>query len=213
MDACHRAQFGPASSSPFRTRRTFPPKREYRRGATVPWLENKIENLTRLSFASGTLHAVRFPSMWEGSPTSTNNSHPLCVCCRLPQPAHRDHLDVPSPVCKACAFHQGEQPDKRLKCAESHEKMLRERLDACRRSEEDTRVQAAMDRAVAKERVSSALSSRGRLASRIVAAAEKGGYHRCPAIMIANESDVRDWARRDADMRATTRYYDDEEIA
>jgi len=93
--------------------------------------------------------------------------------------------------------------------------MLRERLAACRRSEEHTRVQAQIDAAAAKERIAAALASRGRLASRIVAAAEKSPYvHRCPAITIANDSDVREWARRDAEMRTAPQFWrDDEEIA
>lgn len=99
-----------------------------------------------------------------------------CRCCGLTQRI-RDRDGAVPKICDLCHSHQGKLPDKVLARAQSHEQMLRERLEACRASEKQA--QAVAKRA--KERVASALSSRGALAQRIVNAASTSGTHHCPA--------------------------------
>jgi len=94
-----------------------------------------------------------------------------CICCGLDQPRYADATGVTARVCAQCTHHQGEQDVKRLARAERHERMLRERLEACRASESQTRLKAARDRAA----TAAALQSRGRLASRLVDAVGKSG--------------------------------------
>jgi len=128
---------------------------------------------------------------------------PLCSCCKLPQPQAIDKATgVSAPVCAGCTHHQGDQTAMRLRRAESHERMCRERLDACRASEAAARKEhraAADDAANARRATAAALASRGRLAKRIVdAAASSPGSHRCPSMDLANDPDVVRWARRAA---------------
>ena len=99
-----------------------------------------------------------------------------------------DATGVMAPVCARCTHHQGD-----AKCtarAESHERMLRERLAACRASESQAQSEAAR----ARDAVKAALLSRGRLAARLVEAAGKSGNHRCPAQEIAYDQVAR-WAQ------------------
>jgi len=118
-----------------------------------------------------------------------------CRCCGLTQPANTDQHGTTAPVCKHCTWHQGDRPDKRLARAESHESMLRERLERCRASEIRAQRELAQVSADAKERVSSALASRGYLATRLVDAANRCGP-RCQAQDLANDRNVVQWARR-----------------
>jgi hypothetical protein len=76
--------------------------------------------------------------------------------------------------------------------AESHVRMLRERLEACRASEAQARAEAAQ----AREAVRAALDSRSRLAERLVDAADRSGNHRCEAQAIARDPQVVRWAQR-----------------
>ena len=71
--------------------------------------------------------------------------------------------------------------------------MLRERLTRCRQSEGAARLEAEK----ARDTVRSALSSRGRLASRIVAAADQKVT--AAFMEIARDTDVVKWARREDD--------------
>lgn len=118
-----------------------------------------------------------------------------CQCCRLRQPKAVDPVTgVSARVCAKCTHHQGEQEAKRLKRAESHEEMLRQRLDACRSSEQKALRAVADAQENANEagaRMVAALQSRGRLAARIVNAAD-------PAEVQAIQRDPRviQWANR-----------------
>jgi uncharacterized Zn finger protein (UPF0148 family) len=112
-----------------------------------------------------------------------------CECCQLPQ-VIRDRDGAIPTVCDVCSQHRGQLPDKRLARAESHEAMLRERLTRCRTSEE--RARGALEGA--RDRVASALDSRGRLASRLVEAAEANRRHDCPAQKLARDPQVIEWA-------------------
>ena len=83
------------------------------------------------------------------------------------------------------------------KCAKSHERMLRERLDACRASESQPRATAqAAGRAESEAlgRMKAAMQSRSNLAARIVDACI--GSHRCPLTEIASDPHVIKWARQ-----------------
>jgi hypothetical protein len=106
-----------------------------------------------------------------------------CTCCGLEQPRSLDATGITARVCAKCTHHQGEQDTKRLARAESHERMVRERLEACRASESETRAKAAKDRAATV----AALQSRGRLAARLVDAVDRSGNHQCPAQGIARD--------------------------
>ncbi|MGH3194521.1 MAG: hypothetical protein ACRDNT_01020 [Streptosporangiaceae bacterium] len=125
--------------------------------------------------------------------TEAETPYARCICCGLDQPRYADATGVTARVCAQCTHHQGEQDVKRLARAERHERMLRERLEACRASESQTQLKAARDRAA----TAAALQSRGRLASRLVDAVGKSGNHRCPAQEIARDPDVVQWARRE----------------
>ena len=109
-------------------------------------------------------------------------------------PAHcPDVTGITARVCAKCTHHLAGRAAKRLARAESHERMLWERLEACRASESETRSKAAKARAA----TAAALQSRGRLAARLVDAADRSGNHRCPAQEIARDPDVVRWARRE----------------
>ena len=98
-----------------------------------------------------------------------------CGCCRLPQAAAIDKTTgVTVRVCADCTHHQGDQAQKRVQRAESHERMLRERMDMCRTSEAKARSAASLaakNADEAYERMKAALRSRSNLAARIVDAA------------------------------------------
>jgi hypothetical protein len=125
--------------------------------------------------------------------TMADTRYTRCPCCGLDQPRSLDVTGVTARVCAKCTHHQGEQAAKRLARIESHERMLRERLEACRASESETRSKEAKARAA----TAAALQSRGWLAARLVNAADKSGNHRCPAQEIARDPDVVRWARRE----------------
>ena len=95
-----------------------------------------------------------------------------CGCCRLPQPAAIDKTTgVTARVCADCTHHQGDQATKRVQRAESHERILRERMDVCRTSEAKARSAASLaakNADEAYERMKAALRSRSNLAARIV---------------------------------------------
>jgi|SRR6266536_1973875 len=116
-----------------------------------------------------------------------------CPCCQLVQPICLDAYGITAKACAKCTHHQGEQDAKRLARAESHERMLRKWLDACRASESKARSETVQ----AREAVAAALSSRGGLAARLVDAADRSGTHRCPTQELANDPQVIRWARRD----------------
>jgi hypothetical protein len=117
-----------------------------------------------------------------------------CECCLLPQRLRDRDGAVPT-ICDTCApHHGGKLPGRALARAESHEAMLRERLAACRRSEDRAQAAAAND----KERVAAALSSRGSLAARIVSASSSERSHRCAAQAIGHEPEVIRFAQEHA---------------
>lgn len=115
-----------------------------------------------------------------------------CPCCGLAQPQAYDTTGVKAQVCAHCTHHQGGQDAKRLLRAESHERMLREQLDACRASEAQAQAKAAE----ARKATASALHSRAYLAARLVEAADRNGNHRCAVQAIARETQVAKWARQ-----------------
>jgi hypothetical protein len=116
-----------------------------------------------------------------------------CPCCGLDQPPCQDPTTgVTARVCAKCTHHQGPEDAQRRKRAENHERMLRERLEACRASESQAQSEAAQ----AREAVAAALGSRGLLAARLVEAADKSGNHACPAQEIARDQQVIRWAQR-----------------
>jgi hypothetical protein len=121
-----------------------------------------------------------------------------CPCCQLPQPRAIDKATgVTAPVCDACAHHQGDQDRKRAQRAESHEKMLRDRMTACRASEAKARSATSVAQASAErahEAMVAALRSRGRLAKRIIDAADEGPN---AVKALARDPDVVRWARRE----------------
>lgn len=123
-----------------------------------------------------------------------------CPCCGLDQPAAVDVTGVTAAACAECTHHQGDQEKKRLQRAERHERMLRERLTACRASESKARAAAATaSKAAAEEHeaTAAALRSRSNLAARIVeAAAEEAGRHTCSLQYVAQDQQVIKWARR-----------------
>ena len=119
-----------------------------------------------------------------------------CECCRLPQ-FIRDRDGAVPRICDACNQHQGQLPDKRLARAESHEAMLRERLTACRASED----RARKDLEASRDQVRSALEGRGRLADRLARAAESERPHGCAAQQLGRESGVIEIARRHRELR------------
>jgi hypothetical protein len=116
-----------------------------------------------------------------------------CRCCQLVQPICLDAHGVTARVCAKCTHHQGEQDTKRLARAESHERMLRQWLDACRASESQAKAEIAQ----ARDAVAAALRSRSGLAARLVDAADRSGTHRCPMQELANDRQVIRWARRE----------------
>jgi len=123
-----------------------------------------------------------------------------CPCCRLQRPpAVERSTGVSARVCAACTHHQGDQDSVRLRRAEAHERMLRERMDACRKSEakaQSAALQADKRASETHEQTKAALSSRGRLAARIVDAAAESPAHRCSILELASDPDVIRWARR-----------------
>jgi hypothetical protein len=58
-----------------------------------------------------------------------------CECCELRQRIGDRDGPIP-PVCDACYAHRDRLPEKLLARAQLHEAMLRQRLEACRRSED-----------------------------------------------------------------------------
>ena len=118
-----------------------------------------------------------------------------CTCCGLRQ-RNRDR-DGPVPtLCDVCYQHRGKQTENRLARAETHEQMLRERLDACRTSE--ARANQRLEKA--KEQVAAALGSRGLLASRIVRAAEGDPTGRAE-LQIGRDPQVIAFARQHEERR------------
>lgn len=116
----------------------------------------------------------------------------MCACCQLRQRVCLDAAGVTARVCGHCTHHQGQDLVKRVARAESHERMLRERLLACRTSEEHARIEAEE----ARDAMIAALESRGRLAARLVDAVDQDRNHGCAAQAIAREQTVIRWARR-----------------
>jgi len=116
----------------------------------------------------------------------------MCGCCQLRQPVCLDAAGVTARVCGHCTHHQGQELVKRITRAESHERMLRERLLSCRTSEEHARIEAEE----AREAMIAALESRGRLAARLVDAVDQDRNHGCAAQAIARDQTVIRWARR-----------------
>jgi hypothetical protein len=114
-----------------------------------------------------------------------------CICCDLLQPVRVDQYGIIAGDCARCTWHQGDSEAKQLARATCHEAMLRERLEACRASETEARHRLRE----ARERVASALESRGRLAARLVEATSRDS-HRCEARALANDPNVVRWARR-----------------
>jgi hypothetical protein len=114
-----------------------------------------------------------------------------CSCCKLPQIV-RDRDGAKPTMCDECHQHQGQLTDKRLARAESHEAMLRKYLAACKTSE--ARAQDQIQ--TARDRMISALESRGSLADRLVSAAEGSGRHNCPAVQLGRDAQVVELARR-----------------
>lgn len=108
-----------------------------------------------------------------------------CTCCHLKQRLKDRDGAIPS-MCDTCARHQGQLPEKRVTRAEEHEAMLRERLDACRHSEQVAQMRAEN----AMKRVNSALWERGSLASRLVKAAREAGRHNCDAVKLGREQKI-----------------------
>ncbi len=77
--------------------------------------------------------------------------------------------------------------------AESHEAMLRERLKACRASEQQARAEMDSYRC----RMAEALRGRGALADRLVEAVEADRTgHKCPAVQLGLDRRVVELARR-----------------
>ena len=120
-----------------------------------------------------------------------------CPCCGLQQPPAVDKsTGVKARVCEKCTHHHGDQDSARLRRAEAHEHMLRERMDACRASEAKARaagLQADKRADEYYERMKDAFRSRGRLAARIVEAAESPGRS---ISQLAADPDVKKWALR-----------------
>jgi len=116
-----------------------------------------------------------------------------CRCCQLPQ-VNKDRDGAIPSICDDCfPHHRGERPEMRADRAESHERMLRERLAKCRDGVKASEEKAA----AAAERMASALNSRGALAVRLAEAAEANrSGHNCAAMEIANEKHVTELARR-----------------
>ena len=129
--------------------------------------------------------------MSRRDPTST--PYRRCPCCRLDQPPALDATGVTAQVCAACTHHQGEENVQQLARAKRHEGMLRERLERCRASESQAQAEATE----ARERVAAALGSRGRLAARVVRAAEEAGARAGVIREIASDPQVIQWARRE----------------
>lgn len=129
-------------------------------------------------------------------PLIANFAYTICACCSLPQPPGIDKVTgVTARVCNDCTNHQGDQDRKRVQRAESHERMLRQRMDACRASEAEARRQMATAKADsrdARERTAFALASRGRLAARVVEAATDSRV----IAAIARDPNVVKWARQ-----------------
>jgi len=87
-----------------------------------------------------------------------------CPCCRLQRPpAVERSTGVSARVCAACTHHQGDQDSVRLRRAEAHERMLRERMDASRKSEakaQSAALQADKRASEIHEQMKAALSTR-----------------------------------------------------
>ncbi len=120
-----------------------------------------------------------------------------CECCRLPQMIRDRDGAIPT-VCGDCYLHRG--PLQRLARAESHETMLRERLTACRDSQ-DLAQQGAVS---ANNRMTGALNSRNWLADRLVEAAESGGRHDCPAQQLGRNPEVVEFALKYRERRSSS---------
>lgn len=114
----------------------------------------------------------------------------ICICCKLQQRAEYSQYGVKERVCAHCKWHQGDRIEKRISRAESHEKLLRERLDRCQTSE----ATAQRELQEAKEQVRSALGSRGRLAEELVTAAAR--CRNTCAVPRCITSEVQRWAQQ-----------------
>ncbi|MFC7246970.1 hypothetical protein ACFQO7_31215 [Catellatospora aurea] len=102
----------------------------------------------------------------------------------------RDRDGALPKICAHCVNHQGERLERQLERALAHERMIRERLLACRESE--SRAQTKLEEA--NKKVVSALASRGALAVRLVEAAERSRDHGCAAQRLAVDEYVVRWA-------------------
>lgn len=151
----------------------------------LPDLSTNVCTLAKLSDLRGKLPTVEI--------RDPHGRVATCGCCQLMQPVCLDSTGVTSKVCAQCLNHQGMELPKRLTRAESHERMLRERLTACR----DTESRASAEAKEARKAVESALQSRGRLAALIVEAADRDRNHRCVAQALAQDPRVVRWARRE----------------
>jgi hypothetical protein len=128
-----------------------------------------------------------------GGPLSTLTID--CSCCQLKQRI-KDRDGAEPTICDRCQQHQGQLPERRLRRAEEHEAMLRERLTACRSSEAAAQTRASR----AEERVKAALASRGRLAQALHVTLEEA-RHDCPATRVARLPEVAAWAKQDQRIR------------
>jgi len=130
---------------------------------------------------------------------SADSPYVTCGCCQLLQPRAVDRVTgVTARVCDECTHHQGDQDATRLRRAEAHVRMLRERLEKCRASEAAARREVAGAREAARDaraQTAAALASRAGLAARIVDAAAETN-HRCAVTGVARALDVISWARQ-----------------
>ncbi|HKE63558.1 MAG TPA: hypothetical protein VKB59_02790 [Micromonosporaceae bacterium] len=122
--------------------------------------------------------------------TAPDAGLPTCECCRLPQHAHRDMYGIRSPLCTECEQHRGDAPPARLRRAESHEQLLRERLAHYRDYAE--RMWLVADEA--KQQAAGAVAGRDGLAARVVRDAATERRHTCALHAIAFDPAVREWA-------------------
>jgi hypothetical protein len=113
-----------------------------------------------------------------------------CPCCGLRQHKALDATGITAAVCAKCTHHQGDEEPKRLKRAEFHEKLLREALATCIKSE----ARATEAAAEARRQTAAALRSRDQLAARIQDAADSDD--RQALQWLARSRDVIQWADR-----------------
>jgi hypothetical protein len=112
-----------------------------------------------------------------------------CTCCKLPHWV-KDRDGALPQMCDTCHRHQGQLPETRALRAETHEAWLRERLDACRKSEANAqgRIRISEGRVMeAQSETRRVLHSRGALALRIVEAVDNARGHRCDSQAVGRD--------------------------